>query len=305
MKKIDLSIRYYLALIASYLSLAWFLPGNKSVMNNYGLDSGQYHLLILFIILPFIGIWFAAFYGYSTVRKYAAVIKSSPEGPGFDLLARGFTVLAWSLPFTAIASILVNSIADIRPEAHAGAIILNNYIALLLPLIGYILLKRSSHYLTTSAKIAISKPTGFIIGAVISVLAIAYCYLTFQHLDLSSLTNTNNPYYLPNWLVLTTLTIPFLASWLIGLIAAFELFIYSKQSDGLLYRRALMQLAIGVLAVIVSSVVLQYLTIISPQQGFLSLNYQLILTYTIRIFSAIGYVLIAVGARRLMRIEEV
>lgn len=305
MKRIDLSIRYYFFWIILYLSLVLLLPANKIVMSNYNLSSGQYHMLLLFVVLPYIGIWFAAFHGYGTIRKYSNLIRNTPEGPNFQTLSNGFTWLAWSLPIAAVSSLLQNSYANSNAGFGGASIIVNDYLALLLPLIGFILIRKSSHRLLSAAKLSINKSVASMIGAGFAVLGVAYCYLTYRHLDLSSISNTNNPYNLPNWLVLTSLTIPFLASWFIGLIAAFEIFIYSKASTGLLYRRALMLLAFGVLAVIISLVVLEYLTVVSPHRGFLSLNYQLVITYAIRIFSAIGYVLIVVGAHRLKRIEEV
>jgi hypothetical protein len=305
MKNIDRSLRNYFSWIALYLILALLLPANKSVMHAYNLSANQYHLLFLFIVLPYAGIWYAAFYGYTMMQKYVALISTTKEGTNFQTLANGFGWLAWSLPITAVSTLLLYSYANSSVQFHAASVIINNYIVLILPLIGFVLLRKSSQKLLSTAHLIISRWQMVLIGSLFATLGVAYCLVTFRHLDLNSVANSANPFYLPNWLVLVSLTLPFLVSWLIGLTAAFELFIFSKESSGLLYRRSLLLLALGVFGVVISSVSLQYLNIMSPAHGNLSLNYQLFFAYMIRFVSAVGYILIAIGALRLKRIEEV
>jgi hypothetical protein len=139
----------------------------------------------------------------------------------------------------------------------------------------------------------------FVVGGVL------YCYLTFRRFDPSSLGSTNNPYALPIWLMLLTVIIPYLYAWFVGLLAAYEITTYTKQVRGVLYKQALHLLVIGLLAVIIGSITLQYVSSVAPAAGHLTLNYRLLLITLFRVVDGIGFVLIAIGALRLRKIEEV
>jgi hypothetical protein len=134
---------------------------------------------------------------------------------------------------------------------------------------------------------------------------VLYCYLTFRQFNPGSLGSTHNPYFLPIWLLLLTVIIPYLYAWFVGLLAAYEITSYSQQVRGVLYKQALHLLVGGLVAVIAGSILLQYISSVDPSPGHLVLDYRLLLVVLFRIVIGIGFVLIAAGANRLKRIEEV
>jgi hypothetical protein len=110
---------------------------------------------------------------------------------------------------------------------------------------------------------------------------------------------------LPAWLMIVSVIVPYLYAWCIGLLAAYEIMVFSVNVRGLLYRRALLFLVIGLVAVILSSIAYQYVNSVVPRTGELVFNYKLLLTLAIRIVSGIGFFVLAIGASRLKKIEEV
>ena len=107
------------------------------------------------------------------------------------------------------------------------------------------------------------------------------------------------------WLILLTIIIPYLYAWFMGLFAAYEIFLYSKQTKGLLYRRALTFLSGGFVITIISSVILQYVQSDTTRIRRISFNWLFVGIYLLLLIYASGFLLIGKGAQRLKRIEEV
>lgn len=305
MHRLTSALSSYTLLTILYLLLVIVLPANKAAMQAYHLSALEYHVLLFVVVLPLIAIWFAAFYGYAKLRQYADSISKTAEGANFDRLASGFMWLAWGLPVPSIISLILNSITNAHPGFRATGIIITNYIDLAIPLVAFSLISNGSRGLLDYARVRISTASAKLIILVFVVLGVLYCFLTFRHLDPHSAGSTNNPFYLPAWLMVLTIIVPYLYAWFIGLLGANEIMLFAKQSQGVLYRKSLRILAIGIIAVIASSIAVQYVSTVEPRLGHLSLNYLLAITYLIRIVAAMGYVLIAIGAIRLKKIEDV
>jgi hypothetical protein len=112
-------------------------------------------------------------------------------------------------------------------------------------------------------------------------------------------------YHLPGWLVLLTIILPYLFVWHRGSIAAFEIQWYRKHTKGLLYKRSLKLLAAGVASVIVTQIVFQFFVAVADTVGGLRLGSLLLVIYALLGVMAAGYVMIAMGAKKLQKIEEV
>jgi hypothetical protein len=295
----------YFALVAIFVLLIFTLPGSKTTMAYYHLAPASYHILYFLLTLPSMMVWAAAFYGYSKLQTYGQSINGTVEGDDFRLLGRGLAWLAWSLPVTALTSVVLNAVAAASPGFHPAAIIIANYVALLLPLIGFSIVSRGARGLTEHAKTRFSWTSAqwIILGFVAA--GVLYCYLTFRHFNLSSLSSTNNPYHLPVWLMVLTVVIPYLYAWFVGLLATYEIGSFSQQIRGLLYRQALRLLSGGLVSVIISSIAIQYLLSASPRHGFVVVDGRLLWINIVRIIGGIGYIMIAFGVSRLKRIEDI
>lgn len=299
------AVQWWCALVVIYTVLIFGLPANLLTMHAYHLSSLEYRVLLFAVALPSMLVWLAAFWGYAALRQYAQSIHKTKEGPHFNQLATGCYWLAWSLPLPTIASLLLNTLADKSPGFRPTAIIIANYLSLLFPLVGFSLIGNTARDLTRSAKLSFSLAGARLIMLLFLLAGVLYCYLTFHHFDLTSLTSTHNPYFLPVWLAVVSITVPYLYAWFIGLLGAYEIVLFSKNVQGLLYRRALAYVAVGLVAVIVSSITLQYINGVVPAVSHLVLNYKLVAITLFRILGGTGFIILALGAKRLKKIEEI
>lgn len=295
----------YFTITVLYILLTLLLPANKAAMDIYHLTSAQYHVLVFMVTIPFVAVWYTAFYGYTRLKQYATTIQASSEGNDFKSLSRGIGWLAWALVIPAVLALILSTIGGNNSGFYDASIVITNYIYLYLPLVAYILLANSAQNLTNHVKLRLFNLSSKSLILVFVMLGVIFCYFTFRQLGSSSLSAANNAYYLPVWLVLITIVIPYLFSWFVGLLAAYEILLYSRHTRGLLYRHALQFLGSGIAVVIASSIAFQYITSITPRTSHLSLNVTLATVYLIQLLSAAGYILIAIGASRLKRIEEV
>jgi hypothetical protein len=292
-------------LILVYAVLIFVLPPSQSTMTAYNVDASVYHSLQLLVAVPTFIVWITAFLGAAALRQYAALISQSPEGAHFKRLAEGCAWLAWSFPLAAITALLLSAIAETWTSMYATSIIISNYVNLILPLIAFSVIGIATRGLISSAKLKLSVTTARLIVGFFLAAGITYCYLVFRHFDPITLSGTNNPYFLPIWLMVLTVIVPYLYIWFIGMLTAYEITLVSQKIIGVWYRQALRLLASGLAAIIISSIALQYLNSAQPRVGHLLLNYRLVLNILFRLVGAAGFILLAVGANKLKKIEEV
>lgn len=295
--------RYGLLAIV-YVLLIFLLPGNKQVMQAHNLTTAEYHVLQLLVGLPLLAIWFMGFYGYAKLGEYTRSISKTPEAAGFRQLTLGCAWIAWSLPIHSIVALLARAVTNSWPGLSSATIILSNYIDLLFPVVAFTLIGMASRHLFDRTKIILSAAS--IRGITLLFLAggVLYCYLVFQQFS-GSLGSTGNPYHLPVWLMVLTVIVPYLYAWFVGMLAVYELITYGRHVRGVLYRQAMHLLVTGLFAVILGSIASQYSRSIQPTTDHLVLGANLLFSLIFQIISGLGFVMIALGAIRLKKIEEV
>ena len=295
----------YAATVAVYILLILILPRTNPMMSDMAVTPAQYQALLLVIALPVISIWFAAVYGYTKLRDYANSIRRTPESRSFNQLADGAAWLAWSLPASAILTMIMSVLAHTYPGFRSPAIILTNYTYLLLTFVGLLIMGNAARSLVTNAHVNFSTMTARSLIVLFITAGVLYCYSIFSSFDSSSLAANDNVFHLPLGVVIVTLVIPNLFAWFTGTVAIYELHAYKNKVKGLFYKQSLHLLISGLTAVIVSAIMMQYLNSVVPlaNQGLLS--YRLVLNLIIGAGAGIGFILIAMGATRLKRIEEV
>jgi hypothetical protein len=300
---------FYLAilLILIYLGLALIPSPDPAAIARYHLTATTLRIIDAAILLPFAGIWMVAIYGYHRFMKYALLIKDSKDGVQILTMAQGLRYLAYGLPVAGIVSQVLTQFALHHSISLPAAKIITNYFNLILPLIAFIIISRGARGLADLRKL---RPTlrGVHALTILSVIiGVSYCYsiLSNNYSVAMHSSISTSAYFLPGWLVLLTLAGPYLYMWFIGLLSAAELYLYHKTLKGVIYRRSWALVSGGLTGVIISSILLQYITTLTPKLVRLRLNTLLILIYILLISIAAGYILIAVGAKRLQKIEEV
>ena len=300
MTKKSPTLMWYAILILVGAGLALILPANPTTLHAFGISDSTYHLAILTLVLPYALIWFTAFYAYGKLEQYASKVEATREGEAFKKVADGVRFLAWGLAIPTIIALLLQGVEHMVPHFRPARIIIDNYIGVAVQLVGFTLIADGTRSLTELVRARPSSIGIRTLAAVFIAIGVFFTYfIAFnQH-------RNPNSYYLPNVLLLLTIVVPYLYAWLVGLLGAYELRLYSQKTRGLLYQRALVWLAGGLTTVIIGSIIMEYLNGILVGVSSLHLGTFLALMYGLLIIQAFGYALVAFGAHQLKRIEEV
>jgi hypothetical protein len=282
-----------------------FLPVNHASVIAYHTSALDFRLLDILVNLPIVIVWFVAFWGYSRLSSYARILGSAPEAAGYTTLSKGLSWLAWVLPITSIIDRFLSGLSNHQPKLHTSMTIISNYFNLVLPLLAFIIIFVAAKMLLRGQKWKTDQPKSPLFMAVFLLGGALYCYLILRTADLSNLSNSSNIYKLPNWLVIISLVIPYLYGWFLGLLASYQLNLFSLRTPGVLYKRALSYLSSGLIAVILSFIVTQYLAAVWPSKTHLVFNLHLAIVILFRVIGGVGFILLAIGANKLKMIEEV
>lgn len=294
-----------LLLCVLYIVFSLLLPTDSARLEKYGITEQQAKLLSLTIMIPLVAIWVTAFNGYIRFKDYAISIKKGDDGPAFNLLATGTKILAYGLPINSLSGLLANylSVQNVTFFEKNGTII-TNYIAIIIALLAFIYINQGARTLLNITKKIPPMPESTVVAFLI--LSISYCYAVFgRGISLPSATTNASVYTLPTLVVALSVVLPYLYTWYKGLIAAYCLRFYEHNVSGILYKRGLRHLSLGIAVVILSQVLLQFTIALANNLADLKLKSLLIVIYLLLLIIGIGYALIARGANKLRRIEEV
>lgn len=294
----------FLLIIAVYICSVFLLPPDPATLQKYHFSEAQAYLLSLTVAAPMVAIWLSAFYGYVTFRKYAKAIDDSPDGKPLYKLSKGLMLLAFSLPTLAAVGSIFNYLARDTPDYLPVAVLIRHLLVIGFPLVAFILigsaaeellgqLKRKKNFLQNHKSLALIVITASSIFAGFTVA------LAGQNAA------PKNIYSFPIWFVIISTVIPYLYMWYRGLTAVYSINFYRKHVKGLVYKKSFVYLSAGLGVVIALAVTLQFLTVLSPQLQRLHFTPLLLIVYALIALYALGYGLIALGAKKLKKIEEV
>jgi hypothetical protein len=288
----------YVASLFIYSCFALLPKPDVLVLAQYNVSVLGLRIIYATIILLLAAIWFAGFYGYSKLNSYARIIKKEKDGKQVAKLSGGLFLLALWLPISSVVSVILNYFARKYPGILPAVVIFNNFINLLLPLGGFLYISKGARGLSELVR---RRPT--YAASQILIIAVIYLGLIYLHL-VDTTTSLTEIYHMPNWLVLLTLVAPYVYMWFIGLLAAYEIYLYRRKVAGIVYKKSWGYLAFGLAWLIVTSVSFQYITTLTPHFSKLSIYWLLAIIYSMLAVLSVGFILIAIGARKLQRIEE-
>jgi hypothetical protein len=291
----------FLGFIAAYIALVFGVAPSPEVLERYHISSTAARLLNLTVVVPLVVIWITAFFGASKMKEYATAVQDSKEGPSFNALAAGLMISVMSFPLNSAISSALSHLARHNPHLLATTTIIRNYLALGLALIAFYFIGKGAMSL---AKMVRKRTPGFH-SEVWAVVVIAISCI-FTWLIISQHPSGNaQAYFLPNWLVVTTIAIPYLYIWYRGALAAYSIYYYHQKVKGSLYKRALIYCAAGIATVIATSVLIQFILVFAERINRLDLTPILLIIYFLILLYAVGYGLIAKGAKKLKTLEEI
>lgn len=304
----NISRKYYLLfaiLTFIYLVATFSVPPDPVSLQRYNVTVSQLRLLLIPLVILITVIWSIAFYGFIRFKIYADLIKKQPDGKAMNKIANGLGIMAISFPFNSILDVILLYIGRLKPYLFPTMTIITNYSSLIFSLLSFTFILMGSKDLLKLVKTK-KLTTQWIIRIAIVIVGFIFAYLTLQNpIRQFPGPEGHATYYLPDFLIITTIVIPTVYVWYAGFEAAFNIQRYQEQIPGILYKKALQFFAWGIIVVILSSVLIQILGTFSTWLVELNLNSILELLYVLLIIIAIGFILIAMGAKKLKKIEEI
>jgi hypothetical protein len=289
----------YVFFVVAYSCFVIIPSITHATLLKYKVSSTGLRLIDATIIVILACIWFAGFYGYYKLRSYSLLIYKEKDGKNVTKLCRGLLLLVLWLPVSSLVSVILKYLALKHPGLLAVTTIVNNYVNLIISFLGFILIGIGARGLSKLVKQRHSYRTTNIFA-----MLLIYVGLVFVHLVLS----TNNRvliYHLSTWLLLLTIVAPYIYMWYIGLLATYEIYYYRKKVEGIVYKQSWRLLSIGIGWLILMSICFQYLTTLSARLNALSIYWLLGIIYLVLVLLSLGFVFIAIGARKLQKLEEV
>lgn len=306
-KNSKLAFTYYtlLALLSAlYVGLTLLSP----IRNNaYNLSTLQIHLIQLSFVVPILLIWLLIVFGGVRFKKYAHTIADTEEGKGLGLVANSLLLLGFGGILASIINLGTNFVSNrqLIEEFAIG----RNYLNVLIALVSYSVLYIGSRRLLTTVDIkASSHAARSYLPTVLLVLAVAtYAAMMFLNPYRNSTPDPTkiSSFYLPDWLLLTTIILPYALIWATATAAIVNLRVVAHGVKGIIYQQAVKRLVLGLTLVIGFALALGVLSSLSGLFIGASLQFILVFVYLILIGYAVGFVVIASAARKLTRIEEV
>ncbi|HSX43978.1 MAG TPA: hypothetical protein VLE69_01600 [Candidatus Saccharimonadales bacterium] len=300
-------IALYIALSVAYLTIALFLPPDKKALAKYQISPSTIKALSLVVALPLVAIWGVGFYGFYRYDSYADTISKTKDGKYHRLIASGLFLLALSLPVSSILSNLLSYYGRVYQNFMPSSVIIGNYVTIALYLSAFAFIyKGATGLLQITQKTMRQRGEIYLMMGFTVVVGIFY-YLSLHNPARQFPTGnlTTAAYYLPDWLIILTVLLPYTLMWFLGVMAAYRLWLYRNNVAGKIYKSAFTRVAIGLGMVVALLMILRYLTALITILDKLTIKYLLLVVYLLLIFIAVGYIFIAIGAKRLKKIEEV
>jgi len=298
--KIKSKIFYtYVAFVIVYLLLTFLPAPDKAAMLQYHLTPTQLRLLDITLIIPILLIWFAAFYGSQRLFAYSRLIQGNKDGREVRKIAQGLFALAVGFALSSIVSSTLSIIARHHLSFLPTSVIISNYLGAMYPLVAFILLGVGARGLSDMAKVKLHPWALNVVVFVVLALGVVLCSLiAFDHTQLRTL------YHLSPEVLMLTLGLPVTFIWFLGLQAAMELYVYGQGVAGVVYRKGWSLLSLGVGGIILINIALQYLGTLAGWLRGLSLTELLLLLYVLLLLLIAAFIVVALGAQKLTKIEE-
>jgi hypothetical protein len=287
--------------VVLFLLVVLVSPANSDTLSRYHLSQASYRILLFATVgIPAFLTWYAAFYGYEQLESYTSTIAKTKEGEAFEFLRRGSKWIALYLPIVTIVSMILLGIANAASFFRGAALIISNYVAVILSLIAFTLVSTGARKIANVDNARPSLTKTRLVTFLFIVMGLLYSYFITKHAS-----GNAHPYYLSPLLMLLTVVLPYFYAWFMGLLALLDIDAYASKVPGILYRKALRLLSCGLLTIIVSSILLQYINSANTNRGRLIFGSELLMRYALYATISAGFLLVGSSAKKLQQIEKI
>jgi len=287
--------------------LLWSVYCLIQLITSRGPSVSQYHiapfvfnLLIISVMLPYLVCWLYAISAWLHMKEFTENLPSGIERDGFAKITLGLLVLVFSLIVPDLISAMYLYLT--HNASSPGWNIFDNYLGIIFPLAGTFLM-----YLGSSRLIRHIQPKTTRLAQATTVLfpvvlfGIFYLFMIFSNptRQTSADPNVMPTYFLPDGMIIATIVLPVVASWLFGLLFVLNLEHYSHYSK-VINRPALVSFYNGVVILVGFIILSQVLTSLGNNRlSGLGLGFALALIYTLLGIVTVGFGLLAHGAKGL------
>lgn len=290
-----------------YLALSYVYPSDHHTLIKQHLTVPHARLISLSISLLMIGIWWVAYRVSERVWEYGTSIRQEVDGPPFMLLGGALRLMALYLPIRMVCKLSLNYLASLHPSWLETTNTIITYANLILPLVAFVLIGRAAQKLAELAKVRVTLLSLYINSLIFITLGVLYCYTVFSVHGIPSPTSwfVTTQQQIPLLLRVITVIIPYTFMWFVGIRATHQIYLYQKHAKGIFYRMALRWLSIGLVGIVATSILLQFLTATAANLQHLRFRTMLIMAYTVILLLGLSFLVMAKGLRRLKLIDEV
>lgn len=293
-------LQWFVILTLICVILALGLPPNQTALKSLDISPVTYRVALVTLLVPYIIIWYSAFYAYSNLNRYVAVIKKSKDGQAFYKITLGMGLLAFGLIIPTMVGLALNSVADHYHGWTGVAANTSIYLNLAFALPAFVYIGNGAHSLAQSFKAHVRlSQIYWVVGAFI-ILNVMFTFLTIRGY------HSGGPgYHMSIYQLLLTVVAPFVFLWYAGIISVVEFFLYFSRIKGTLYRRFFRQFAIGIAIVVFGSIAEEFANNTIGSTARHSLNVLLLADYALLIIIAAGLITMALSTKNLTKIEKV
>jgi hypothetical protein len=290
--------------VCLYFLSALLAPVDQASLVKYHITVMQVRFLIATILLPVVGIWVCAAYGFVHFKQYALSIKGTPHSQGTNTVANGLGIIALQLFVSAAISIL-SSLSAVKSALGGvrGVTLLSTSSTIACGLIAAFILYRGAIQLNASLARP-SRPASF--GKsfyVLLLISVAFLIAIVLAYPVHGSSETIYK-YVPLEAAIVSIWAPYVVTWNLFLLAARNLRHYNHHAKGKVYKQTFSLLTTGVFLILSSSVFVQLLGTFSEAFSNVTILPLIIIIYVLLAVIAIGYLCIARAATQLRRVEE-
>ncbi|MEK7103473.1 MAG: hypothetical protein AAB870_03960 [Patescibacteria group bacterium] len=280
-------------------------PRSASTQQNFELSAMQILLLQITIMIPYVISWFSGVSGVLALEKCAQVLGDNGHKKGFHYLSLGVAIVALGYLF---ASLISGFKPYFPPDWGIAQTILNNYIYVLLAFFSSLCFFVGSRHLVAVRQDSTAEKDDIVMSVIITfLLAALYVPLVFtnDHRQVAASITSMATYYLADPLIVLTIILPLIASWILGLLAIFRLnrFLLPITADTQRHGTRMFTNGLGI--VLFASIFLQILVSIGTDRLLGSgVVLVLVLVFLFIGLQVVGFLSIFFGARTMSKAVE-
>lgn len=287
-----------------YEILTWLAPVNLIAQSKYQISEFKLKLIGLTITIPILIIWLLSVYGANAVRRYAVAIQKSKDGKGYYYLSIGI----FALVFQLIASSFISLIIRFSPDYEKGLRIFSVYESALLALLAFGALAYGSKKLIDFAGFNKESRKYYWIPIIaVGLIGVLYtkAILANKYRLIAPEAGSQSTYGVSDNFIFMTIVPIYILAWFAGLYALTNVIIFQNKIKGIIYKQSFKDFAFGFGLIIGMSIALQFFSQASSYFVKISLSKILLILYAIIVVIVVGYVCIARGAKKLLKLESV